>query len=151
ETWPGVLAQFRPDVVVVLFGAWDVYDASFDHGRTWISPGQARWDAYYRTRIAETSRLLAALGAHVLWLEPPCFAAHPGADDSGAPWYDPARVKAIGTIEREVAATNGTTVSSVVHDLGCPVDLRARPDGVHYGDAGADAAAARLGPQIKRL
>jgi hypothetical protein len=42
-------------------------------------------------------------------------------------------------------------VSAVAHDLGCPVDLGARPDGVHYADAGADAVAEQLGPQITRL
>jgi peptidoglycan/LPS O-acetylase OafA/YrhL/lysophospholipase L1-like esterase len=151
ETWPDALAKFRPDVVVVLFGAWDVYDASFDHGRTWTSPGQPAWDANYREKVAETSRRLSATGAHILWLAPPCFAPHPGANDTGAPWFDRSRVDVIGAIDREVAAKNGMTVSAVAHDLGCPVDLGARPDGVHYSDAGADATAARLGPQIGRL
>ena len=107
ETWPGVVAKFRPDVVVVLFGAWDVYDASFDHGHTWTSPGQPRWDAYYRARVAETSRFLSGTGAHILWLAPPCFVAHPGASDSGAPWYDPARVNVIGAIERRSRQPTG--------------------------------------------
>jgi lysophospholipase L1-like esterase len=151
EAWPDVLAKFRPDVVVVLFGAWDVYDASMDGGRTWTSPGQPQWNAYYRKRVADTSRRLTVAGAHVLWLQPPCFAPSPGASDTGAPWYDPARVEVIGAIDREVAATNGMTVSAVAHDVGCPVDLRFRPDGVHYDDAGADAVAALLGPEINRL
>ena len=56
----------------------------------------------------------------------------------------------LGAIDREVARDNGMTVSPVAHDLGCPVDFEARPDGVHYDDAGADAVAARLGPQITR-
>ena len=151
ETWPGVLAKFRPDVVVVLYGAWDVYDASFDHGRTWTSPGQPQWDDYYRAAVADASRRLSSTGAHVLWLEPPCFAAPPGAGDAGSPWYDPKRVDVLDTVDHEVAAGNGMTVSPIVHDLGCPVDFGARPDGVHYSDPGADAAAARLGPEIERL
>jgi len=151
ETWPKVLAEFKPDVVVVLYGAWDVFDASFDHGATWTSPGQSEWDAYYRRTVAATSARLSADGAKVLWLTPPCFAAVPGAADADAPWYDPARVETLGAIDRQVAAHNGMTVSPVAHDLGCPVDFGARPDGVHYDDRGADALAARLGPQILRL
>jgi peptidoglycan/LPS O-acetylase OafA/YrhL len=151
ETWPAVLAKFRPDVVVVLFGAWDVYDASFDHGRTWTSPGDPQWDLYYRERVADTARRLSASGAHILWLEPPCFAAYPGASDAGEPWFNPARVDVIGAIDRQVAATNSMSVSAVAHDRGCPVDFSSRPDGVHYGDPGADATAALLAPQILRL
>ena len=151
ETWPGALAKFRPDVIVVLYGAWDVYDASFDQGRTWTAPGRPDWDARYRAIVTDTSRRLAVTGAHLLWLAPPCFAAHPGAGDSGAAWYDPARVDTIGAIQRQVAAANGMNVSPVAHDLGCPVDLGARPDGVHYTDAGADAVAQVLGPEILRL
>src|SRR5690348_3190205 len=35
-----------------------------------------------------------------------------------------------------VSGHNGMTVSPVAHDLGCPVDFGARPDGVHYADGG---------------
>jgi lysophospholipase L1-like esterase len=150
-TWPKVLAEFEPDVVVVLYGAWDVYDASLDHGVTWTSPGEPAWDAFYRGIVADTSARLSATGAKILWLAPPCFAAAPGADDADAPWYDPARVDTIGAIDRQVAAHNHMTVSPVAHDLGCPVDYGARPDGVHYADTGADAVANRLGPQILRM
>jgi hypothetical protein len=138
-------------VVVALYGAWDVYDASFDGGRTWTAPGDPRWDDYYRRAVADAARRLRVAGARLLWLAPPCFAAAPGAADPSAPWYDSRRVDVIGAIDREVAKNNRMTISSVVHDLGCPVDFAARPDGVHYGDAGADAATARLAPQITRL
>ncbi len=151
ETWPKTLAAFRPDVVVVLFGAWDVYDVSLDHGRTWLSPGQPEWNRYYRGVVAETRRRLAATGARIVWLEPPCFSAKPGAADAGAAWYDRARIDAISAVDRAVAAAGGMTVSPVVHDLGCPVDFGARPDGVHYSDAGADATATRLAPVISRF
>jgi peptidoglycan/LPS O-acetylase OafA/YrhL/lysophospholipase L1-like esterase len=150
ESWPKVLDEFRPDVVVVLYGAWDVYDASFDGGATWVSPGDPAWDAFYERQVAETATRLTATGARLLWLTPPCFAAEPGADDPDAPWYDRARVETLGAIDREVARRNGMQVSSVVHDLGCPVDLESRPDGVHYADAGADAVARELGPQLTR-
>jgi peptidoglycan/LPS O-acetylase OafA/YrhL len=150
ESWPTVLEEFHPDVVVVLYGAWDVYDASFDGGSTWSSPGQPAWDVFYERQVADTAARLSVTGARLLWLAPPCFAAAPGAGDSDAPWYDSRRVDVLGAIDRAVARDNGMSVSSVVHDLGCPVDFADRPDGVHYADAGADAVAAELGPQITR-
>jgi SGNH domain (fused to AT3 domains) len=151
ETFPEAIRKFDPDVVVVLYGAWDVYDASFDHGRTRSSPGHAEWDRHCAAAIAAAARRLSAAGAHVLWLAPPCFAPHPGASDTGAVWYDPARVDALRSVARSVAPQTGITVSDVVHDTGCPVDFAARPDGVHYSDPGADAVAARLGPEIERV
>lgn len=151
ETFPEAIKKFDPDVVVVLYGAWDVYDASFDNGRTWSAPGSAEFDRHYAAAVSDAVRRLSAGGAHVLWLAPPCFASHPGAPDAGAVWYDPARVEALGRIVRGLASRTGITVSNVVHDEGCPVDLAARPDGTHYTDAGADAVAALLGPEIQSL
>jgi peptidoglycan/LPS O-acetylase OafA/YrhL len=148
RTWPTLLRLFKPDVVVVLYGAWDVYDASFDQGKTWVSPGQAAWDRYYTAQVADAARRLQTTGARVLWLAPPCFAANHGAPDANAAWYDPARVEVLRSIARAVAARNGMTVSDVVHDTGCPVNFAMRPDGVHYSDPGADATLARLGPVI---
>jgi peptidoglycan/LPS O-acetylase OafA/YrhL len=150
ESYPRAIRKFDPDVVVVLFGAWDVYDASFDHGGTWSSPGQATWDAHYAAAVSGTARRLAAGGAHVLWLAPPCFAARAGAPDGDAVWYDRARVEALRSILRSVATRNGMTVSDAAHDAGCPVDFAVRPDGTHYTDAGADAVVIRLGPEIER-
>jgi hypothetical protein len=151
ETFPERIKAFDPDIVVVLYGAWDVYDASFDHGQTWSSPGQAEWDRHYAADIAAAVRLLTARGAHVLWLSPPCFAASPDASDAGAVWYNPARVDALRSVIRSVATRTGFTVSDIVRDSGCPVDLSVRPDGTHYSDAGADQVAARLGPEIERV
>ena len=151
ESFPDAIRRFDPDVVVVLYGAWDVYDASFDRGRTWSSPGSAEWDRRYAADIAAAAQRLEARGARVLWLSPPCFVPHPGASDAGAVWYDPARVDALRSVALSVAARSGITVSDIAHDLGCPVDLAARPDGTHYSDAGADAVTVRLGPEIERL
>lgn len=150
ETFPAAIEKFDPDVVVVLYGAWDVYDASFDHGHTWSSPGGAEWDRHYAGVVTDTVHLLSARGAQVLWLAPPCFAANRGAADAGAVWYDPARADALGAVARSVASQAGFTVSDVVHDAGCPVNFSSRPDGTHYSDPGADVIAARLGPEIEQ-
>jgi peptidoglycan/LPS O-acetylase OafA/YrhL len=151
ESWPKDIKEFDPQVVVVLYGAWDVYDASFDHGHTWVSPGQPAWDRNYESEVAAAARSLSAGGARLLWLTPPCFAVKAGTPGADAPWYNPARIDVIGSIDRAVAAADGMAVSNIVHDAGCPVDFTSRPDGTHFSDPGADVVAARLGPVIERV
>jgi peptidoglycan/LPS O-acetylase OafA/YrhL len=148
-TWPVVLNEFRPTVVVALFGAWDVYDMSWDGGRTWSSAGEPVFDAHYLATMRDASSRLASEGAHVLWVTPPCFGEHAGDDSTAqSPWYDPARVAALGQMLTTVAGETRQFVTNVVHTAGCPVNYTTRPDGVHYSDAGADAMMPTLAPAI---
>ncbi|HEY1738491.1 MAG TPA: acyltransferase family protein [Acidimicrobiia bacterium] len=146
--WQQRIATFRPDVVVVLFGAWDVYDASWNGGHTWFAPGTPTWDAHYEPAVAATDAILSASGARVLWLEPPCFADTSPTDTSPPPWYSPSRVAVVGSIEQEVSARDGEFATDAVHQSGCPVNLTMRPDGVHYSDPGADRVAPAVGDAI---
>jgi hypothetical protein len=150
-TWPKYLAEFEPDLVLALYGAWDVYDASLDHGTTWVSAGMPEFDRYYRAQVEDAAQRLGETGAHVLWLTPPCFAANSGSLDPDAVWYDPARVEALTRIEHAVATENGMAISDVAHDGGCPVDPDTRPDGVHYSDSGADSTTAQLAPLLRQV
>jgi len=151
RTWPKYLSEFRPDLVIALYGAWDVYDASFDHGKTWVSPGQPVFDRFYTGQVEDAARRLGATGARVLWLTPPCFAANGGSLDPNAVWYDPARVEVLTHIEHQVASRNGMAISDIAHDTGCPVDFGIRPDGVHYSDSGADITTAKLAGLLSRV
>jgi len=152
DGWARTVATYRPDVVVVLLGAWDVYDLSWDGGRTWSGAGQPEFDAHYLAVVRAATLELAAYGAHVLWLNPPCFGRHAGDNSTASsPWYDPARVAALGRMQQEVAHATHEYATEVVHTLGCPVDYTARPDGVHYTDAAADAVMPALGPVIEAL
>ncbi len=149
--WPKLGAEFKPDLVIALYGAWDVYDASLDHGHTWMSPGEPAFDNYYKSRVEDAAVRLQATGARVLWLTSPCFAANDGSLDANAVWYDPARVEVLRKIVHEVAASTKVTVSDAVHDPGCPVDFHIRPDGVHFSDSGANTTMTVLGPIITAM
>jgi hypothetical protein len=151
RTWPEFKRDFEPDTIIALYGAWDVYDASFDHGDTWVSPGEPAFDRYYTEMVADASSRLRETAPRVLWLTPPCFAAKPFAEDADADWYDAARVDSLTRVMHEVGKKNGVIVSDVVHDAGCPVDRDKRPDGVHYTDEGADLATELLAPALTRL
>jgi peptidoglycan/LPS O-acetylase OafA/YrhL len=149
--WPTYLAEFKPDLVLALYGAWDVYDASFDRGKTWVSAGMPEFDRFYRGQVEGAAEQLGATGAHVLWLTPPCFGANSGSLDPDAVWYDPQRVEVLARIEHEVAAENGMAITDIAHDGGCPVDFGTRPDGVHYSDSGADETTDRLVPLLRQV
>jgi peptidoglycan/LPS O-acetylase OafA/YrhL len=151
KTWPKYLAEFEPDLVLALYGAWDVYDASFDHGRTWVSAGMPEFNRFYRGQVEDAARRLGATGAHVLWITPPCFAANEGSLDPNAVWYDSKRVDVLTRIEHAVAADNGMGVTDIAHDASCPVDFGTRPDGVHYSDSGADVTTAKLAPLLRQV
>jgi len=146
DQWQHDIQLFRPDLVVVLFGAWDVYDASWDGGGSWSSPGTVTWDAHYASLVAGAMQRLHIDGTHVLWLDTPCYAAVAGSGNPNAPWYDPHRVDAVNAIYEMVARSQHTAITPIVHTYGCPVDLATRPDGVHFSDPGADAMTARLAP-----
>ena len=149
--WPKLSEEFKPDLVISLYGAWDVYDASLDHGHTWMSPGQPAFDRYYTGRVTDAVTRLEQTGARVLWLSPPCFAANDGSLDANAVWYDPARVEVLRNIDHQVAAREHIKVSDAIHDAGCPVNFDIRPDGVHFSDSGADTTMATLGPLITAM
>jgi lysophospholipase L1-like esterase len=145
-----VLHDFRPDLVIALFGAWDVYDMSWDGGHTWSWAGRSVFDTRYLEAMRSASNRLASDGAHVLWLTPPCFGPHAGDDNPKSPWYDPRRVAALGKMLHTVATDTHQSASDVVHTAGCPVDYKTRPDGVHFSPAGADAMMSTLGPVVLR-
>ncbi len=151
QRWPEVLTAFAPDVVVALYGAWDVYDASWDNSGTWHAPGDPEWDRRYAIAIDDAVARLSARGATVVWLTPPCFRGAPGDVATNGEWYDPARIEALGTIADRVAARNGMRISRTLTELECPeVNLDIRPDGAHYSEGGADRTADALAPDILR-
>src|SRR5262249_22664571 len=97
ETWPDLLRMFRPNVVVAMFGGNDVYNMSWDNGRSWSWAGKPTYDKRYLATMRDATTRLAARGAHVLWLTPPCFGYIKGDTGStpSSPWYDPRRVAAL--------------------------------------------------------
>jgi hypothetical protein len=150
KDWPALLKKFRPDLVVALFGGNDVYNMSWDNGHTYAWAGKPVYDKHYLATMTNASTRLAATGAHVLWVTPPCFGYIKG--DTGAtpksPWFDKRRVAALGTMLHTVATKTHTSVTDVVHTANCPVNYETRPDGVHFSKAGANAAMPKLGPVI---
>jgi len=117
--WQGTIAQFRPNVVAVLAGRWEVMDRMV--AGQWVHIGQPAFDAQLRRSIEEAVRVGTSNGAYVVLLTAPCF--NSGEQPGGTPWAedDPARLARYNQVLRQVASEHPSTVR--VEDFGsmmCP-------------------------------
>jgi hypothetical protein len=88
---------------------------------------------------------LHATGAPVVAIEPPCFGHNelPGTDPEAPERSDPGRVGAVHRVWIDEAAAHGASFADLDGML-CPSgssDASIRPDGAHFGTAGADRTA----------
>lgn len=115
--WQGNVAQFRPNVVMVLAGRWEVMDRLV--GNQWAHIGQPSFDALVRRSLEQAVQAGTSSGAYVALLTAPCF--NSGEQPNGTPWPedDPARVARYNQLVRQVAAEHPATVR--VEDFGAMV------------------------------
>jgi hypothetical protein len=141
--------RFRPDLVLLHAGAWDILDRLVD-GEV-VSFGSARWDSLTRLSISDSLERLGADGTRVVALTAPCY---PQGGQAGAAAFgevalaygrartDEARVRRWNELLREQAGELGVEVLPY-DELFCgPAGAGAprRPDGVHLDEEGARAA-----------
>ena len=115
--WQGSIAQFRPNVVAVLAGRWEVMDRMI--AGQWVHIGQPSFDAQLRRSLEEAVHVGSAGGAYVVLLTAPCF--NSGEQPGGTAWVedDPARLARYNQLLRQVAAEHPSTVR--VEDFGAMV------------------------------
>lgn len=158
DDWPALwqrqLDDFAPDVVVVLTGGWDIAERKQPGWETIHEIGDEVYDAWLESEIGLAVDVLSSRGARVVWLTTPCYQEF--ARGTGV--WDPTRVQKLNEILRHRAASRGHDFEIV--DLFrhvCPGGTfrdrlgeipRARPDGAHFSNAGADWIAAWLAPQL---
>lgn len=159
--WKGDLAQFRPDVVVLLAGRWEVSERLI--GGRWMHIGEPAFDGELRKSLEQAVQVGTSTGALMVLMTSPCFDS--GEQDDGQPWPEDsaARLAAYNDTVRQVAAEHATTVQ--LDDLGgqlCPggvftttfdgVQVR-DGDGVHIEPTAAagEWLDARVLPQVVRL
>ncbi|MEX1217442.1 MAG: acyltransferase family protein [Acidimicrobiales bacterium] len=150
DYWTQLIAAQRPEVILVLWGAWDLYARDWGNGA--VVPGDEEFDNRYRDALDKTLAVLSAEGAEVILLTTPCFAPSPG--QSAGPQHDVRRVERLGELQRERAsslnAASGSADVSVVdlQSVTCADGFTSqrdgvswRPDGVHFSVDGAKVAA----------
>jgi peptidoglycan/LPS O-acetylase OafA/YrhL len=115
--WQGAIAQFRPNVVAVLAGRWEVMDRMV--GGQWAHIGEPAFDRLVRRSIEQAVHVGSAGGAYVVLLTAPCFNSGEQPDGTAWPEDDPARLVRYNQLLRQVAAEHPSTVR--VEDFGAMV------------------------------
>ncbi|QGG95357.1 acyltransferase family protein [Actinomarinicola tropica] len=161
-SWPTLYADrietFRPDLVVVLVGAWDAGDHRLEPGDEWRWAGDPTFDAALRRDVDLAAEVLTAGGATVAWLTYPHFtlANYPGVDPSAEDEDTPRRLDHVNDLVAGVVADHEDVgvvdlAGHMEHRPGGVFDTDLRPDGVHFDDDGALSVSRWLGPELLRL
>jgi peptidoglycan/LPS O-acetylase OafA/YrhL len=144
--WRAYVEAFDPDAVVLLAGAWDLYDREV--GGHVLEFGSRDADEYLASEVTEAVDVLGSAGATVFLLTTPYYTPHDIAVVSTAPRFEAARIDALNGTYNEVAERlagrarvldlNGF-VASASSDGMRSSDLSG--DGVHFTNSGADVVA----------
>ena len=153
QQWTSDVATFRPDAVVVMAGAWDVFDAVMPDG-TVAHAGSAQFDATYQRDIGTLVDTLRATGAPVVVVKPPCYGESQlvGTDPQIPERRDTVRLRAIDAAWTGAARQHGARLLNLDSVL-CPggvADAAVRPDGAHFDGAGADVVAPAVARAVRQ-
>ena len=166
DRWRRDVADFRPDVVLVLTTIWDLSDRKLPGWPDMAQPGDRRFDDAMVDRFVGVVDELSSGGAQVVWLTTPCADVTDGDLPFGTPKtrsaFEPARTEHLNgeILPRVAAARPGQVRIEDLYGLACPDGQftrelggsdDARPDGLHFSDRTArwlaDQHAARwIGP-----
>jgi lysophospholipase L1-like esterase len=159
ERWGRAEADFAPDVVVVLVGAWDAYDREID-GR-FIPFDTPESDALLRADLSHAVDVLSSGGARVVLLTVPYYEYRYSVNtpDVSRSAFVPARVDHFNEILAGVAAADErVTLIDLNHFLSpdgaihATIDgIAVQGDGVHFSPEGGQYVAEWLQPKLARL
>ena len=140
--WATAMAEYHPNVVVLLAGRWQVTNVLING--VWTSILNPSYAAYVKQQLEAASNAFTSGGANVVFLTSPCV--DQPLQPNGQPWpeSDPARIAAYNSLVRQVAAENPTTDSVVdLNAIVCPggkysakykgAKIRLS-DGIHFTD-----------------
>jgi hypothetical protein len=140
QFWTEAIDTLDPDIVLVIAGAWEVIDHSID-GRV-VRADSPEGEQLVRDELALGARIATSKGAHVVFLDTPCYG--PAPDAFGTPERtDPTRLARVNRIIEEVVAATPNTELLRWSEFLCPQgqyiervgDIVVRYDGLHfYGD-----------------
>ena len=148
DRWSREIADYRPEVVIVLSTIWDLADRKLPEWKRFRHPGDPVFDDALLARYRELIGQANAAGARVVWMTAPCTDPDNGGLPFGAPKaraaFDPART---AHLNRSVLPQLGSEVRVVdLFSLVCPGGrftetvgpvTGARPDGLHFSESGA--------------
>jgi peptidoglycan/LPS O-acetylase OafA/YrhL len=111
-TWSTWVTDFRPDVVGLLLGRWEVSDHLYDG--QWVHVGDPAWDAHLTSELETAVDILSARGAKVvLFTTPYVDPSQEAADGTPFSENDPARTTAFNALLAGVARQRSSVVTLV--------------------------------------
>ncbi len=157
QVWKGLMNSFRPNVVMILAGRWEVVNRTYEgHWTNILNPTYA---AYVKRQLRLAVHVAGSSGAKVVLLTAPCYDT--GEQPDGQPWPEdsPARLAVYNKLVRQVAATSKNTSLINFNAMACPgghyetyLDgVDARYDGVHFTLGGGVVFESRIFPTLVRL
>jgi peptidoglycan/LPS O-acetylase OafA/YrhL len=160
RVWAGGIAHLDPDLVVVSYGAWEVYDELYQ-GHVYEVGDPALRKLLEQALQQDIDFLSASTRGPIVFLDVPCFEER-GLSLGGpkSQRNDPRRIAWVNAIIAEMVARNPVRTRLVkISPFLCPggkfrssVDgLPLRPDGVHFTINSAQAAWRWLSPQITAI
>ena len=123
RAWPALIGRAHPDLVVALWGLWDLFDVEIGH--TWLRVGTPAWTRHMEATIGHAVDVLTAHGAHLVILTTQYTL-------TVAKW----RVDALNAAYRAVAAARPNQVTVLDIQRTTDVLRPTRWDTVHYTAAG---------------
>jgi hypothetical protein len=151
--WAAAVQELKPDLSLMLIGAWDAYDRRIDG--QWIGFGAPEWDALMLQELQAAVDALSSAGGKVVFATVPHFenryvVNRPPEFKSA---FDPWRVDHLNALLRQVAQANADRVGVV--DLAAylaPPERRSLlEDGVHFGPESRKIVGDWLAPQLHQL
>jgi hypothetical protein len=150
----------KPDVVVMSFGTWDVFDQEFDNHeyRVYSSDYAQILGEQIQADVDFISRYS---NPHIVLLDVPCYRdVNYSLGGSASPRNDPRRIAWVNSIFAQAARDNPGRVTLVpISQWSCPggqfltkvAGVILRPDGVHYDPQSAALTWTWLAPRIEAL
>jgi peptidoglycan/LPS O-acetylase OafA/YrhL len=151
----------KPDVVVMSFGTWEVFDQEYDDHDYKVGSADYR-TLLVRQMQSDIAFITRYSNAHIALLDVPCYhETDYSLGGSSSPRNDPTRVAWVNSVFAQVAAANPGRMSLVpISQWACPGGrflterdgIVLRPDGVHYDAPSATLTwDSWLGPRIIRI
>jgi hypothetical protein len=158
QLWLGDIARYKPNVVIILAGRWEVANRTYD-GR-WTDIENPVYAAYVKKQLEYAVQLAGSGGAHVILMTAPCYDTGEQPDGDSWPEDSPTRLALYNQLVREVAASSPDASLINFNAMACPgghyeeymdgMQVR-QSDGVHFAFRGGDVFAPEIWPTVVTL
>lgn len=154
DEFTNAVAAFRPNVVMLMSGVWEVTDRRLPGDNRFRHLGDPLMDRYVLAEFLSAVDLLGSDGASVALILQPHIESGRDKGLAGLPESDPARMDRLNEILEQVAEMRPDVVTLVdirewmATQPGGEDGAELRPDGVHFDDDSSKRLASWLGPRL---